>query len=127
MSFLGREFRSETQILAKDLLPCDRTVKNEIESLAKAKRNLLKKSLIEAAENRCLSISPDNWTDNHRRITYMGATAHFVDEQLSYRSVDLFCVEFLADKKSAENICQVIVVTIFYKIMIELIFMFCFS
>lgn len=37
----------------------------------------------------------------------MGATAHFVDEQLVYRSVDLFCVEFVREKKSADNIYQV--------------------
>ena len=103
----GREFPSETRVLAKDLLPSDRTVKNELDRLANYKRNTLKNSLIIAAQNKCLSISPDNWTDNHRRITYMGATAHFVDEEWQYHSIDLFCVEFIQEKKSAENIYQV--------------------
>ncbi len=94
-------------MLAEYLLPTDRTVKNELDRLANHERNILKKILINAAENMCLSISPDNWTDNHRRISYMGATAHYVDEQCTYHSVDLFCVEFVAEKKSAENIYQV--------------------
>lgn len=105
--YLGREFRPETRIMADDLLPCDRTVKNELSRIGNYKRNILKKTLITAAENKCLSISPDNWTDNHRRISYMGATAHFIDEQLKYHSIDLFCVEFVEEKKSAKNIYQV--------------------
>jgi hypothetical protein len=105
--YLGRDVRSETRVLAEDLLPSDRTVKNEIDRLANYKRNILKKTLINAAENKCLSISPDNWTDNHRRISYMGATAHYVDEHLVYHSVDLFCVEFVREKKTAENIYKV--------------------
>ena len=30
-----------------------------------------------------LSIDPDNWTDNHRRISYMGTTAYFSDRELT--------------------------------------------
>jgi hypothetical protein len=93
--------------MADNLLPGDRTVKNELGRMANYKRNILKKTLINAAEDKRLSISPDNWTDNHRRISYMGATAHFIDEQLVYHSVDLFCVEFVEEKKSAEHIFQV--------------------
>jgi hypothetical protein len=40
--FSGREFRSETHVLADDLLPSDRTVKNELDRLATYKRNSLK-------------------------------------------------------------------------------------
>jgi hypothetical protein len=103
----GREFRAETRMDADYLLPCDRTVKNELDRLASENRNTMKKILVSAAENRSLSISPDNWTDNHRRVSYMGATVHFVDDELSYQSLDLFCVEFVEEKKTAENIYQV--------------------
>jgi len=76
--------------------------------MACAKRNELKYMLQEAASNKALTVSPDNWTDNHRRICYMGATAHFVDENLTYQSIDLFCVEFREAKKTAENIYEVL-------------------
>ena len=75
--------------------------------MASGMRNKFKTILIQAAENKCLSISPDNWTDNHRRISYMGATAHFVDDTQHYQSIDLFCVEFTEAKKTAENIYNV--------------------
>jgi hypothetical protein len=50
--------------MADNLLPGDRTVKNELGRMANYKRNILKKTLINAAEDKRLSISPDNWTDN---------------------------------------------------------------
>ena len=93
--------------MADDFLPSDRTVKNELHKLGCNTRNHLKYRLLEAAGSKALSISPDNWTDNHRRITYMGATAHFIDGNLTYQAVDLFCVEFMHNKKTAENTYRV--------------------
>jgi hypothetical protein len=104
---IGHDLRSECRILAGDILPCDRTVKNELERMAKEQRNALKKALVLAAGNYQLSVSPDNWSDNHRKIAYMGATVHFIDDQLTYHSMDLFCSEFVEKKKTAANIYQV--------------------
>jgi hypothetical protein len=92
---------------ATKLLPSDRTVKNELEKMVCMKRNEVKQVLVEAAENYALSISPDNWTDNYRRVVYMRATAHFVDKSFKYQAIDLFCVEFRQEKKTAENIYEV--------------------
>jgi hypothetical protein len=75
--------------------------------MAKEQRKALKHVLVSAAENYQLSISPDNWSDNHRKISYMGATAHFIDNQFEYHSIDLFCAEFVEQKKTATNIYQV--------------------
>jgi hypothetical protein len=93
--------------MSNDILPSDRTIKNELEKMACIKRNEVKHVLLEAVNKHALSISPDNWTDNHRHVSYMGATAHFVDANLYYQSIDLFCVEFRQRKKTAENIYQV--------------------
>lgn len=82
-------------------------MKNELVKMAVDMRNKIKDILVKAAQNKSLSISPDNWTDNHRRITYMGATAHFIDDCGYYQSIDLFCVEFRENKKTAENIYDV--------------------
>ena len=106
-SLLGRDLRSECGICADDLLPCDRTVKNELDKMAQEQRKVLKQILLLAAENNQLSISPDNWSDNHRKISYMGATVHFIDAQFQYQSLDLFCAEFVERKKTAANIYQV--------------------
>lgn len=94
-------------ICAENILPSDRTVKNELVKMAGDIRNKIKDTLVKAAQNKSLSISPDNWTDNYRRITYMGATAHFIDDSQHYQSIDLFCIEFRETKKTAENIYNV--------------------
>ncbi|CAF3010358.1 unnamed protein product [Rotaria sp. Silwood2] len=101
---IGKECRGELNLAAEDLLPSDRTVKNELRKLAYDMRNKLKCVLLEAVANKALTISPDNWTDKYRGINYMGATAHFVDENLNYYAIDLFCVEIMDVKKTAENI-----------------------
>jgi hypothetical protein len=75
--------------------------------MAKKQRKALKQTLLLAAENNQLFISPDNWTDNHRKISYMGATVHSIDAQFQYQSLDLFCAEFVEQKKTAANIYQV--------------------
>ncbi|CAF4914765.1 unnamed protein product [Rotaria sp. Silwood1] len=103
---IGKECRGELNLAAEDLLPSDRTVKNELQKLACDMRNKLKCVLLEAVANKALTISPDNWIDKYRGINYMGATAHFVDENLNYYAIDLFCVEIMDVKKTAENIYQ---------------------
>jgi hypothetical protein len=104
---LGRELRSDSEYAIDDLLPCDRTVRNEVERAARHERDLLKIKLIAAAEDYRLSISPDIWSDGHRKISYLGATAHFVDENGIFHSIDLFCSEFKWKKKTAVHVLMV--------------------
>jgi hypothetical protein len=104
---LGRELRSAGEFAIDDLLSCDRTIRNEVERAAQHERNLLKTKLIAAAEDYRLSISPDIWSDGHRKISYLGATAHFVDENGIFHSIDLICSEFKWKKKTAVNVLQV--------------------
>ncbi|CAF3536064.1 unnamed protein product [Rotaria sp. Silwood1] len=56
---IGREFRAQGELLIDDLLPSDRTVRNEVDRAAEQGRNILKTKLIAAAEDYRLSISPD--------------------------------------------------------------------
>jgi hypothetical protein len=37
----------------------------------------------------------------------MGATVHFINAQFQYQSLDLFCVEFVEQKKTTANTYQV--------------------
>ncbi len=62
---------------------------------------------MEAVKHGGVCISPDIWSDKYRKISYLGATAHFVEKDGKYNSVDLFCTEFTAKKKSGENIMKV--------------------
>ncbi|CAF4055130.1 unnamed protein product [Rotaria sordida] len=101
---IGRECRDELNLAAEDLLPSDRTVKNELRKLAYDMKNKHKCVLLEAVANKALTISPEYWTDKYRGINYIGATVHFADENLNYFSIDLFCVEIINVKKMDENI-----------------------
>ncbi|CAF1364029.1 unnamed protein product [Didymodactylos carnosus] len=70
---IGRGSRSDSFILADDILSCERTMKNEIDRLAEQERAQLREKLIVAAQDGSLCLSPDIWTDNYRKISYMGA------------------------------------------------------
>ncbi|CAF1036360.1 unnamed protein product, partial [Didymodactylos carnosus] len=77
----GRELRSDQPVPADEILSCDRTIRNEINKMAEQERKALKHPLIEVTEIEGLYLSPDIWTDNYRKVSYLGATAHYIIEQ----------------------------------------------
>ncbi|CAF5028736.1 unnamed protein product [Rotaria sp. Silwood1] len=102
----GRELHLE-KLQAQELLCSDRTVRNELFKQANTERTELQDLLVNCAQSGRLSISPDIWTDNYRKIAYLGATAHMVDDNYKYYSIDLFCIEF-KNKKTGDNIVKLI-------------------
>ncbi|CAF3359964.1 unnamed protein product [Rotaria sp. Silwood2] len=102
---IGRELHMEN-VQVQEILCSDRTVRNELVKQAELERKELQQLIFSCAQSGRLSISPDIWTDNYRKIAYLGATAHMVDENFVYYSFDLFCTEF-KDKKTGENIVKV--------------------
>lgn len=58
--FLGKESRNNIHLVANDLLPSDRTVKNEVHNLANDMKHGLKHAVLKAMKNNSLLISPDN-------------------------------------------------------------------
>ncbi|CAF1957549.1 unnamed protein product [Rotaria magnacalcarata] len=105
---IGRDLRSEGELTIDDLLPSDRTVRNEVDRAAQHERNLLKIKLVAAADDYRLSISPDIWSDKYRNISYLGATAHFVGDNGIYHYFDLFCSEFKWKNKTALNVLKML-------------------
>ncbi|CAF1165617.1 unnamed protein product [Rotaria sordida] len=103
---IGRELHMEN-VQVEQILCTDRTVRNELVKQAELERKGLQQLIFSCAQSGRLSISPDIWTDNYRKIVYLGATAHMVDEKFVYYSFDLFCTEF-KDKKTGENILKLI-------------------
>ncbi|CAF3622568.1 unnamed protein product [Rotaria socialis] len=88
--------------------PGFKAVIGECLKIAANERLLLKDRLVEAVKYGGVCISPDIWSDQYRKISYLGATAHFVGKDTKYYSVDLFCTEFTARKKSGENIMKLL-------------------
>ncbi|CAF2091379.1 unnamed protein product [Rotaria magnacalcarata] len=87
-----------------DMLRGRTTISNHIYKLANWSRSQMKLLLQEPFENRCLSISPDFWTDKYRQISYIGVTVTFVDSDYHYHTIDLFCRPFEEPDKSSTNV-----------------------
>ncbi|CAF1438083.1 unnamed protein product [Didymodactylos carnosus] len=75
-----------------------------IKSLADNYRSKMKEQLKEPYENNCITISPDMWSDKHRKVFYLGAVATYVDTDHQHHAVDLFCRPYLESDKTADNI-----------------------
>ncbi len=86
-------------------------------------RRQLKDILQEPLKSGAICVSPDLWSDDHRKISYLGITASFVDKQLQYKVADLCCKPFIADDQSAKNV--LIVSIVFYKTMYFLRWLLC--
>lgn len=80
-----------------------------VASMADDLRVQVKQMLSVPLEQRSLTISPDYWSDRYKRISYLGLSATFVDDQYSYKSIDLFCRPFNEKTKSADltlKVCE---------------------
>jgi hypothetical protein len=62
--------------------------------LADQYRSLLIPILKKQADDGCLCIAPDLWTDKHRKIAYIGITCMFVSIQFKLETIDLCCSEY---------------------------------
>jgi len=62
--------------------------------LADQYRSLLIPILKKQADDGCLCITPDLWTDKQRKIAYIGITCMFVNVQFKLETIDLCCSEY---------------------------------
>ncbi len=92
---------------ASSLLPCRKTISKEIKRMANVGRSEMTRILIEAARARCLSLSPDLWSDGYKKMSYLGCTAQWVDYQWNLCSFELFCLPYRRPNKTAANVLLV--------------------
>lgn len=92
---------------ASSLLSCRRTVTKEIKHMANVGRSKMKNILIAAAKRRCLTLSPDIWSDGHKKISYLSCTAQWVDETWNLCTFELFCLPFRKPNKTSKNVLVV--------------------
>lgn len=94
-------------ICVNDILPSDKTISRHIHVLAEEYRRILSVQMKDAYLNHALTIIPDMWSDPHKKLSYLGASATFIDEQSEFHSVDLFCHIYQEEDKRGEHILQV--------------------
>jgi hypothetical protein len=85
--------------------------------MAQAGRNEMKNILVGAARARCLSLSPDLWSDGYKKMSYLGCTAQWVDKDWNLCSFELFCLPYRKPNKTAPN---VLLVSFFYSFITHL-------
>ncbi|CAF3804741.1 unnamed protein product, partial [Rotaria sp. Silwood1] len=76
------------------------TISNHIYDLADDYRLKLKDILREPLESDAICVSPDLWSDDHKKISYLGITAMFTTSNYKYKTVDLCCKPFFGDDQT---------------------------
>ncbi|CAF4514251.1 unnamed protein product [Rotaria socialis] len=91
-----------------DILVTPTTISNNVKKLAGYYRSLLRPILIEQAESGALAVCPDLWTDNHKKINYLGLTVYFVTNGYELFTFDLCCTRFNEIGKAGESALKAI-------------------
>jgi hypothetical protein len=89
------------------ILSTRKTVTTELKSSAAIKRDRMKEILLKAASERALILSPDIWSDVYRQQSYLGCTAHWVDDLWTLHSFEIFCIPFNTPDKKAPSVRKV--------------------
>ncbi|CAF4192312.1 unnamed protein product, partial [Rotaria sp. Silwood2] len=74
------------------------TISNHIYDLADDYRLKLKDILREPLESGAICVSPDLWSGDHMKISYLCITATFTTSNYEYKTVDLRCKPFAIQK-----------------------------
>ncbi|CAF4659126.1 unnamed protein product, partial [Rotaria socialis] len=91
-----------------DILATPTTISNNVKKLAEYYRSLLRSILIEQAESGTLDVCPNLWTDNHKKIKYLGVTVYFVTNGYELFTFDLCCTRFNEIGKAGESALKAI-------------------
>lgn len=90
-----------------EFVPSRTTVTRDIIRQADEIRERLSHVLKNAATNGFLSISPDLWTDKFKQNSYLGLTAHFIDQHSKLCSLDICCEPYNQIDKRGDSIRKV--------------------
>ncbi|KAH7939474.1 hypothetical protein HPB52_012780 [Rhipicephalus sanguineus] len=96
-------------ISARTVIPHPTTVSRRVSEVANELREVVMPEIQSAMkEGRC-SMTLDMWTNDHKKIAYITATAHYVSVKWELMSLVLFTSDFPPERKTGENIRKEIV------------------
>ncbi|CAF4044377.1 unnamed protein product, partial [Rotaria sp. Silwood1] len=99
---IGQKYSGPIDV--QELVVSAKTVGNNVAVMAEKYRNLLKPILEKQADDGCLCIAPDLWTDKHRKIAYIGITCTFVTDKFNLETIDLCCAEYDEHDKTGTSV-----------------------
>lgn len=80
---LGAKYGSVSDEEMIDIMPCRRAISKHVRIKAKDKKDQLQTLLLKAVERSpFIAVTCDIWQDNYKRISYLGVTSHYHDEEL---------------------------------------------
>lgn len=94
-------------INTNDIVPSRRTITREIGRQANDIRQRLGVVLRNAAEHGFLTVSPDMWSDKFKQNSYLGLTAHYVDDNHIPHSLDLCCEPYNEINQRGDSVRKV--------------------
>jgi hypothetical protein len=94
-------------VSAGSVLCCRKTISKEIKQTAASRRNEMKEILITATRQRRLTLSPDLWSDGYKKTSYLGCTAHWVDDSWTLNTFELFCLPYRQPNKTGASVLKV--------------------
>ncbi|CAF0844168.1 unnamed protein product [Adineta steineri] len=96
-----------SNINGNEILASRWSISREISRQANDIRQRIGGVLRTAAEQGFLAISPDLWSDKFKQHSYLGLTAHFVDERHILHSIELCCEPYNEINKRAPSVRKV--------------------
>ena len=99
---IGQKYTGTIDV--EDLIPTSRTISNNVHSLAENFRHSIKPILLQQANDQCLCIIPDLWSDKHRKISYLGLSCSFVNNKYELINIDLCCSEYDESDKTGKSV-----------------------
>ncbi|CAF3662488.1 unnamed protein product [Rotaria sordida] len=69
-------------------------------------KDLIEQCIKTAARERCLTLSPDLWSDRYKKTSYLGCTAHWVDSLWNLYSFELFCLPYRQSNKTGASVLK---------------------
>lgn len=92
------------RLSATSLLPDPTTISRKCKELATAKRGDVIEEIKGVMSLINVGMTTDMWTDDHRKISYMSITCHYVTPQYDMKSRVLTTTSFPNEAKTADNI-----------------------
>lgn len=91
-------------IAAKYVLPHPTTLSRKVAEVAEELREAIKPAVRQAIEEGRCAFTVDMWTDDYKKVAYITATAHYVNDEWELVSLVLFTCDFPPEKKTGDNI-----------------------
>ncbi|CAF4126158.1 unnamed protein product, partial [Rotaria magnacalcarata] len=103
-----RPFNIVSDIGLRDVLQTVLELGRQYQSLDSTNLLVSPTTVSKNAENNCLCLCPDLWSDKFRKVNYLDLTTVFADKDYELMLIDLSCSEYQEPDKTGDSVLQTI-------------------